>query len=203
MQLKPGDLFVGQFVTVNGSGALTDADSTPTADVTREGTIDGGVTPTVTKMSTGRYKVTFTVPTTYVVGDIVNVTALYVMSTVNKIVPVQTFSIDSHIADVPPAITQGVIGQRGIVGANFQGFAEPNGGTDFTDVAQFPALQTVEVNSALGSFSGQTAAAIRTTIAGMSVSAANVTLLRALLANSNNISLTTLAAATLAGWGYK
>lgn len=57
------------------TGGLAAPDSTPTALVKVGGTTDGAVTPTVTLLSTGKYKVQFAVPVGYNVDQVVELQA--------------------------------------------------------------------------------------------------------------------------------
>jgi hypothetical protein len=58
------------FVTNDSTGAAAAADSTPTAALYKNGTIDNAVNVTVASVSTGAYKASFTVPSSgYSVGD--------------------------------------------------------------------------------------------------------------------------------------
>jgi hypothetical protein len=69
-QLKASGSYCGLFCTQRfDTGAATDADSTPTATANKNGIDDGSFTLTVTKIDTGRYKVTGTVPAGYTAGD--------------------------------------------------------------------------------------------------------------------------------------
>lgn len=80
---KPGDVVWTEFITsVFSTGAAANADSLPTGTVQRNGTDDGAVTVTVTNVDTGRYKATFTIPATYVPGDVL---ALSVAATVSSV----------------------------------------------------------------------------------------------------------------------
>lgn len=80
---KPGDIVYTEFTTqVFSTGVATNADSTPTGTVNRNGTDDGAVTVTVTNIDTGRYKAVFTIPTTYVPGDVLNLTIAATVSTI-------------------------------------------------------------------------------------------------------------------------
>ncbi len=80
--LKSGGSYYGEFITSRAdTGAATDADSTPTATATKNGTDDGTFSLTVTKIDTGRYKITGTVPA-YTAGDIVQISAA---ATVNSV----------------------------------------------------------------------------------------------------------------------
>lgn len=80
--LKVSGSYYGEFVTSRfDTGAATDADSTPTATATKNGTDDAGFSLTVTKIDTGRYKITGTVPA-YSAGDNVQIS---VAATVNSV----------------------------------------------------------------------------------------------------------------------
>lgn len=83
MDYKPGDSITAEFTTrVFATGVGTNADSTPTGTVNRNGTDDGAVTVTVTNIDTGRYKAVFTAPATYVPGDVLNLTIAATVSSV-------------------------------------------------------------------------------------------------------------------------
>ena len=69
----PGDSWGTLFSTVNAVGASTNADSTPTATMYRNGTADGAVTITIANPSTGLYRASCTIPGTYTAGDRVQV----------------------------------------------------------------------------------------------------------------------------------
>lgn len=71
MNYNPGDTVYTEFITSSSTGAATNADSTPTGTVNKNGTDDGAVSVTVTNIDTGRYKATFAIPTSYVGGDVV------------------------------------------------------------------------------------------------------------------------------------
>ncbi len=83
MDYRPGDTVYAEFVTaVYATGAVTDADSLPAGTVNRNGTDDGAVTVTVTKIDTGRYKAVFVIPVTYVPGDVLNLTVAATISAI-------------------------------------------------------------------------------------------------------------------------
>lgn len=71
MSKKPGDSFGFQFTVQGASGALTDADTSPTGTMVRNGVDDTGTgtTVTISHVSTGLYKATGTIPAGYVKGD--------------------------------------------------------------------------------------------------------------------------------------
>lgn len=80
--LKAAGAYYGEFVTQRfDTGAATDADSLPVATATKNGTDDGAFTLTVTKIDTGRYKITGTIPA-YSAGDQVQIS---VAATVNSV----------------------------------------------------------------------------------------------------------------------
>jgi hypothetical protein len=80
--LKASGSYYGEFVTTRfDTGAATDADSTPTATATKNGADDGSFSLTCSKIDTGRYKVTGTVPA-YSAGDVVQIS---VSATVNSV----------------------------------------------------------------------------------------------------------------------
>jgi len=83
LDYKPGDTVYAEFTTqVFSTGVATNADSPPVGTVNKNGTDDGAVTVTVTNIDTGRYKATFVVPTTYIPGDVLNLTIAATVSSV-------------------------------------------------------------------------------------------------------------------------
>lgn len=64
------------------TGGLAAPDATPSASVVRNGTTDGAVTVTVTSVSTGRYKLSFAIPGTYTVDDVLELVATWAISSV-------------------------------------------------------------------------------------------------------------------------
>ena len=71
---RPGDTYRNTFFTADDLGAA-DADTLPTAALKRNGAVDGAVSVTVTRLSTGEYNVSCTIPGGYAAGDSVQVTA--------------------------------------------------------------------------------------------------------------------------------
>lgn len=67
---------------INTSAGLTDAGSLPTASLLRNGSVDGAVTVTVTRLSLGRYVASFTVPSGYAAGDDLSVSISATVSSV-------------------------------------------------------------------------------------------------------------------------
>ncbi len=99
MIYKPSSLYYKVFTTVSPyTGAATDADSTPTATANKNGTTDAGFTLTVTNITTGVYKITGTVPSTYAAGDIVNVHVSATVAGVSTVKRVDTFRIEKEYA---------------------------------------------------------------------------------------------------------
>ena len=62
------------------TGFLAAPDSTPSGALYRNGTVDGAVTVTVTSISTGKYKVSFTVPSGYSVDDVLELEVTWAIS---------------------------------------------------------------------------------------------------------------------------
>jgi hypothetical protein len=85
MQLYPGGPLRGSFVTSNSTGAATNADALPTAQVAHNGVIDGSVTVSVAAVSgvTGGYYFSATIPSGYAVGDNL---VLFVTATISAVV---------------------------------------------------------------------------------------------------------------------
>ena len=74
MGYKPGDSYYGEFTTCRfDTGAATDADSPPAAVATCNGVDDLTFSLSATKIDTGRYKVTGTIPGTYASGNSVQI----------------------------------------------------------------------------------------------------------------------------------
>jgi hypothetical protein len=92
---QAGDSYYGEFCTQRfDTGAATDADSTPTATATKNGADDGTFSLTVTKITTGRYKITGTVPAGYSVGDVVQISVAATVNSVAGSGVVDQFTID-------------------------------------------------------------------------------------------------------------
>lgn len=86
---RPGDTVYTEFCTQTPStGAATNADSTPTGTLNRNGSDDGSVTVTVTNLDTGRYKAVFTIPATYHAGDVLNLSLAATVASVTGKAPV-------------------------------------------------------------------------------------------------------------------
>lgn len=80
---KANESYYGEFCTQRfDTGAATDADSTPSATANKNGVDDASFSLTVTKIDTGRYKISGTVPAGYSAGDTVLIS---VAATVNSV----------------------------------------------------------------------------------------------------------------------
>lgn len=70
---SPGDSFTVQFTTQNpNTGAAQNADSPPTGVLVRNG-VDTAIVVTITNPATGVYNASWTIPTSYVAGDEVQI----------------------------------------------------------------------------------------------------------------------------------
>jgi hypothetical protein len=98
--LAPSGAYYGEFTTSSPTtGAATDADSTPTATATKNGTDDGSFSLTVTKIDTGRYKVTGTVPSGYASGDQVQISVAATVGSVAGKGVVDQFTVRARSVD--------------------------------------------------------------------------------------------------------
>jgi hypothetical protein len=96
MKYKPSQAYCKEFTTSRpATGAVYDATGTPTATANRNGTDDGAFSLTVTAIDTGRYKITGTIPSGYVDGDIVNVSVAATVDGVSAKGIVDTFLVVS------------------------------------------------------------------------------------------------------------
>lgn len=109
MTKKPGDTFSGIGYATSATGALVAADSTPTGTLYRNGLADGAVAVTVTTPSTGKYRLTCTIPTTYAAGDDIDLEMALAVSAVADATIVKSAGIDLYresdlsVADVVQA----------------------------------------------------------------------------------------------------
>lgn len=93
---KPGAAYAKQFSTSNPTtGVAQNADSLPVATADHIGGGTGAFVLTVTLVSTGLYRITGTVPGTYAIGDVVNVSVAATVATVAGVAVVDTFQVDS------------------------------------------------------------------------------------------------------------
>lgn len=88
--LKPGDVIYKTFFVGDSSGALANADETPTATLVRNG-VDTAEMVVVTNPSTGRYLATVTIPVGWAVGDTIE---LLVFVTVSDVANATSLLID-------------------------------------------------------------------------------------------------------------
>lgn len=99
MGLYAGQSVTADFRTFAATGALADADSTPTGTLVVNGT-DNAATVTVTNKTTGQYKAAVTLPTTLAIGDVVQ---LSIAATVSSVASGGIILTDT--VDVPSATT--------------------------------------------------------------------------------------------------
>lgn len=104
MSYKPGDSYVRVITTNSSTGAAVNADSLPTAQLVRNGTVDASVTVTVTNLATGVYACSCTIPATYAAGDMVQ---LVVNATVGGVAGVASYEVQQldskRLADITDA----------------------------------------------------------------------------------------------------
>ena len=105
MSYKPNDTYWGEFTTARfDTGAATDADATPLAIATHNGTDDSSFTLTVTHVDTGRYIVTGTIPAGYAKGDVVQVVVSVTVNSVAGKSVIDSFELDSkRVGDLQDA----------------------------------------------------------------------------------------------------
>ena len=97
MGYRAGDSYFKEFTTSDPTtGAAADATGTPVATPNHNGTDDGAFTLTVTHIDTGRYKITGTIPSGYVGGDVLNVTVAATVNTVPGKAAVDTQLIEGR-----------------------------------------------------------------------------------------------------------
>lgn len=96
MPILPGDSYTGVFTTQRiDSGQSTDADSLPTATAMHNGVDDpGNMALTVTRIDTGRYKVTGTVSGTYVAGDTIHIVVNASVNLIQGKQVIDSFTLD-------------------------------------------------------------------------------------------------------------
>jgi hypothetical protein len=109
---RPGDSLSKEFPTSSPvNGQSVDADSLPGVVLARNGTVDVAVTVSVTKIETGRYVATCTIPSEYIAGDVV---ALRLTATVGSVTGRDTLFEDRLIA---VDLTVGIASQLFVDGA--------------------------------------------------------------------------------------
>ena len=97
---SPGETFPPARFGISGAtGAATNADSTPTLAVYRNGVLDGAVSVTVANPATGEYSFTFVIPGDYTLGDVVSVRATATVAGI-ALAPqeVVSFRLDSKVS---------------------------------------------------------------------------------------------------------
>jgi hypothetical protein len=89
------------------TGSACDATSTPVATANRNGVDDTLFTLTVSKIDTGRYSVTGSIPAGYEPGDVVNISVVVDVGSVSAKAVIETFSIldDSDITAIASAVS--------------------------------------------------------------------------------------------------
>lgn len=73
MAYAPGQVWYHTFVVENAAGVQKDADTFPSAATRKNGIDDGAVTNAYTVQGNGRYSCHGTIPSGYVVGDVVEI----------------------------------------------------------------------------------------------------------------------------------
>lgn len=96
MFFKPAQAYSKVFTLTDSTGALVAADSLPAATAYRNGEADAGFVLTVASISTGRYKITGTVPA-YTQDDVVEVVVDATIATVATAESVDRFHIETRI----------------------------------------------------------------------------------------------------------
>lgn len=104
---QPGDLVRHEFPTASPStGAAQNADSLPEAVVVRNVTVDVAVTVTITNISTGLYRLSFTIPSDYDAGDDVTVRLTAIVDGVIGLdIPVQERLVGNDLTSAAIYIT--------------------------------------------------------------------------------------------------
>lgn len=79
--IKPGDSVTLQFVTEDQNRSAAAPAATPTANLVRNGIVDGAVTVTVTLIAGSAFTAAVTIPAAYALGDQVQLKVLYAAGT--------------------------------------------------------------------------------------------------------------------------
>ncbi len=100
MGYRAGDSYCCLFVSWLSDGSAGNADFLPVATANHNGIDDATFVLTVTNIDAGRYKITGTIPGTYVGGDVINTTVVStVQGILSKSIP------DTQVIDrLPPHI---------------------------------------------------------------------------------------------------
>lgn len=113
MSYRPGDIFYQQFGVTNVSGAAINADSTPTANLVKNGVYDLTPKVFVTNVDLGIYTLSGIIPSTYTKGYSVGVVASGLVGGALTKVPVSLGVLDTlFVGDLPgtPGLTVSVTG---------------------------------------------------------------------------------------------
>ncbi len=152
MTYKPLDAYTAQFTTQRvDTGNATNADSLPTATATKNGTDDAGFSLTVTNMTTGRYKITGTVPSSYVAGDRVQIIASATVNAIAGTAVVEMFVMDSkRHADLNDFdTTTETVSVNDVTASALSDFFTTNSGTTFASSVTGSVVREI-VNNAIG-----------------------------------------------------
>ena len=95
MFIKPNTNFAFIGTTNDGTGAASDASTLPIATLTRNGVDDATVIIIVTKLTTGRYVATGTVPVGYAAGDKCNISFFATVNAVAGNASIGDFVVDT------------------------------------------------------------------------------------------------------------
>ena len=95
MFIKPNTNFVFIGTTNDATGAAADASATPTGTLTRNGVDDAAVSIIVTRLTSGRYAATGTVPVSYAAGDKCNVSFFATVNGVAGNASIGDFVVDT------------------------------------------------------------------------------------------------------------
>lgn len=99
LQFTPGSTFRTLFTTNSANGGSSAA-TIDQAIVRRNGTAEPSITPTVTSVATGLYALSFSIPSTWVTRDLVEVAVQATVAGVQEWLPIAAFHIfgDSPLA---------------------------------------------------------------------------------------------------------
>jgi hypothetical protein len=97
MSYHAGDSYVGLIYIYDASGNSVDADvnTTPTAVLYRNGTVDGSVTVAVTHVKTGVYKATAALPSSYSARDVIHTEGTATQNSVTASFPIDSFTLET------------------------------------------------------------------------------------------------------------
>jgi hypothetical protein len=156
MTFGPGDGYVGWVSTYNGT-VQTDADTLPVATFYHSGALDASVTLVVTKVATGLYRTTGTIPTSgYAVGDACMVRTV---ATVGGVTGDKTdvFRLDTLTSSVAAAVWNSLLASYSTASTFGNKFRTWILGTDFKAILSTDTQPTLSVNTT--QLAGQTVTA--------------------------------------------